>query len=133
MQTELNEAIRNFLNEARFAVAATLNQDGTPQQTVVWYELIDEEVIMNTATGRLKHRNLVRDPRMSICIEEGYQYVTIRGRVTLDYRNAQRDLERMLFRYFSPETVKEMMRTQFSKEERVTVRMRIEKLSAIGF
>ena len=53
---------RAFLNEKRFAVLATINKDGTPQQTVMWYELQGDEIMMNTAHGRLKDRNLAARP-----------------------------------------------------------------------
>ena len=129
---ELSEAVRAFLEEVRFAVAATINPDGTPQQTVVWYELRGNEIIMNTAKGRLKDRNLRRDSRISLCVEDGYRYVTLKGRAVLDEVNAQKDIESILIRYHGLERAKEMMRTQFSKEQRVTVRMRLEKISGIG-
>lgn len=129
---ELSEAVRAFLEEVRFAVAATINPDGTPQQTVVWYELRGDEIVMNIAKGRLKERNLRRDPRMSVCVEDSYRYVTLKGRAVLDEANAQKDIESILIRYHGPERAREMMRSQFSREQRVTVRMRIEKISGIG-
>ncbi len=129
---ELTESVRRFLDEPRFAVAATLNRDGTPQLTVVWYELRGDEIIMNTAKGRLKDMNLRRDPRMSLCVEDGYRYVTLKGRAILDEANAQKDIEAIVTRYHGPERAKEMMRNQFSKEQRVSVRMQIEKISGIG-
>ncbi len=129
---ELTEAVRNFLDVPRFAVAATISQDGTPQLTVVWYELRGDEIIMNTAKGRLKELNLRRDPRMSLCVEDGYQYVTIKGTARLDEVNAQKDIEIISARYVGQERAKEMMRTQFSREHRVSVRLQIEKVSGIG-
>jgi predicted pyridoxine 5'-phosphate oxidase superfamily flavin-nucleotide-binding protein len=36
---QIADNVRDFLNERRFAVLATINKDGTPQQTVMWYEL----------------------------------------------------------------------------------------------
>lgn len=130
---ELTQAMLDFLNEPRFAVAATIGKDGMPQQTVVWYQIQGDEVIMNTAKGRIKEINLRRDGRMSICIEEGYRYVTIRGRVVLDEVNAQQDIERLAIHYVGAARAKEMMRTQFSKEDRVTVRLKMDKVSGIGF
>ena len=130
---ELNDAVRQFLEEARFAVAATINRDGTPQQTVVWYSLQGDEIVMNTAKNRLKDMNLRRDPRMSVCVEDGYRYVTLKGSVRLDETNAQKDIEQIVARYEGADRARQMMRTQFSKEQRVTVRMRIEKVSGIGF
>lgn len=130
---ELTQAMLDFLNEPRFAVAATIGKDGMPQQTVVWYQIQGDEVVMNTAKGRIKEINLRRDARMSLCIEEGYRYVTIRGRVVLDEVNAQQDIERLAIHYVGAVRAKEMMRTQFSKEERVTVRLKMDKVSGIGF
>jgi PPOX class probable F420-dependent enzyme len=129
---QLTQAILDFLEEPRFAVAATIGKDGTPQQTVVWYEIEGDEVIMNTAKGRIKEINLRRDPRLSLCIEDGYRYVTIRGRCVLDETNAQNDIRKLAVRYVGEDRAREMMRTQFSKEERVTIRLQIEKVSGIG-
>ncbi len=129
----LTEAILEFLNEVRFGVAATISKDGTPQQTVVWYLVEGDEIIMNTAKGRIKDLNLRRDPRMSMCVEDGYRYVTIKGRVTLDEVKAQHDIKVLVERYHGAERAAQMMRNQFSKEQRVTVRLKIEKVSGIGF
>src|SRR5690242_1955254 len=75
----LSEDLRRFLEEPRFAVVATINPDGMPQQTVVWYGLRGDEILMNTARGRRKERNLRRDPRLSLAVEDGYRYAAIAG------------------------------------------------------
>ena len=73
----LTEEQRAFLEAPRFAVAATISTDGLPHQTVVWYALDgDEELVLSTPRGSLKHRHLLRDPRLSVCVEEGFRYVT---------------------------------------------------------
>src|SRR5579884_2710990 len=99
MATTLSEKARQFLEEPgkRFVVLATINKDGTPQQSTVWYELQGDEITMNTRRGRLKDRNLRRDPRCSICVEDGYQYVTITGTVQLvdDQSIAQEDIKHL--------------------------------------
>jgi len=77
----LSEKMRAFLEEPRFAVLATHMPDGRIQQTVMWYELRGDQIMMNTTRGRVKARNLRHDPRVSICVEDGYNYVTIEGRV----------------------------------------------------
>ena len=96
----LSAELRAFLAERRFAVLATINADGTPQQTVVWYELQGDEIMMNTAAGRIKDKNLRRDPRISICIEDDYRFITITGRARLieDQATAQADIERLAVR-----------------------------------
>ena len=129
----LTDAGRKFLEELRYAVVATINKDGTPQQTIVWYILEDDQIIMNTAKGRLKELNLRRDARLSFCVEEGYRYVTIRGKATLHVAEAQRDIEALAARYVGAEKAREMVRIQFSKEDRMTVRMSIDKVAEYGF
>ena len=80
---QLSEDVRTFLEEARFAVLGTVNANGSPQQTVMWYELRGATIVMNTRRGRKKDRNLIRDPRVSLCIEDGFRYVTLKGSIEL--------------------------------------------------
>src|SRR5918911_386313 len=68
-----------------FANLATLNADGSPQVTPVWADFDGTNIIVNTARGRVKHRNLQREPRVALAIldpENPYRYVGIQGRVT---------------------------------------------------
>ena len=127
MSTELSEKARAFLREKRFAVLATLNKDGTPQLTTMWYLLEnDGTIMMNTRVGRFKERNLRRDPRISLCFEDGYKYLTIKGQVEMidDPKVSQRDIYRLSARYHGEEAAKKQMETQFSKEQRVTLRLK---------
>ncbi len=81
----LTEEQRTFLEAPRFAVAATISADGLPHQTVVWYALDgEEEMVLSTPRGSLKHRHLLRDPRLSVCVEDGFRYVTVSGRVRIE-------------------------------------------------
>jgi PPOX class probable F420-dependent enzyme len=131
MSVELSEKARAFLREKRFAVLATLNRDGTPQLTTMWYVLEDDgTILMNTRAGRLKERNMRRDPRISLCFEDGYNYLTIKGRVEMidDPQISQRDIYRLSTRYHGEEKAKRQMETQFSKEQRVTLRLKPEKV-----
>jgi hypothetical protein len=85
---------------------------------------------MNTRAGRLKERNMRRDPRISICFEDGYKYLTIKGRVEMidDPQISQRDIYRLSARYHGEEKAKRQMETQFSKEQRVTLHLKPEKV-----
>lgn len=131
----MDEPVRAFLDEPRFAVVATVNEDGTPQQSIVWYELQGDEIMMNTKRGRVKDRNLRRDPRVSFCLEDGYRYLTITGvtRLIDDQEVAQADIRHLAIRYHGEEKGSEMSRRGFQKEERVTIRMSIDELMPYGF
>lgn len=91
----LSNSVRAFLEEPRFAVLATINRSGTPQLTVMWYALRpdDDVVVLNTSRGLLKERNLRRDPRVSLCVEDGLRYVTLEGRAELIEDRAQQERE----------------------------------------
>jgi len=75
-----------YLLEGRyFANVATVNADGSPQVTPVWVDHDGDTVLFNTARGRVKDRNLARDPRVAISIvdpENPYRPLIITGRVT---------------------------------------------------
>ncbi len=131
MPVELSEKARAYLREKRFAVLATLNKDGTPQLTTMWYLLEnDGTILMNTRAGRLKERNMRRNPRISICIPDGYVYLTIKGQVEMidDPQISQRDIYRLSARYHGEEKARKQMETQFSKEKRVTLRLKPESI-----
>ena len=134
MTTQLTDSARAFLDEKRFAVLATINKDGTPQLTVMWYELQGDEIMMNTAHGRLKDRNLERDARIAICVEDGQRFVTLRGTVTLNDEQeiAQADIARLSARYNGPERAREST-PNFRMEHRITLRMKIEGALERGF
>lgn len=132
----LSDAVRAFLDAPdRFAVLATVDADGLPQQTVMWFQVLDDgAIMMNTKRGRRKDRNLVRDPRASICVENGYQYVTITGDITLieDAERSQADIHALAVKYHGQEEGDKMAADGFSKEDRVTILLSPNKVDANG-
>jgi PPOX class probable F420-dependent enzyme len=130
----LSDAVRAFLTEKRFAVLATINADGSPQQTVMWYELQGDEIMMNTRDGRVKASNFRRDPRASICVEDGYRGVTIQGTVRLieDPEIAQADIRRLAVLNHGLEKGAAMAENSFAKQRRLTIRLPIEHVMPHG-
>jgi PPOX class probable F420-dependent enzyme len=128
MARALSEKARALLQERRFAVLGTINKDGSPQLTTMWYLLDSDVILMNTKAGRTKERNMRRDPRISVCIEDGYSSVTISGTVEMidDPQVAQRDIYRLAVRYNGEEEARRQMEEQFSKETRVTLHLQLE-------
>ncbi len=129
MPAGLSEAVSAFLDEGpRFCVLATINTDNTPQQSVMWYERRGESIMMNTEISRVKAGNLQRDPRASICVEDGYRYVTITGTVALnDERDtAQADIYALARRY-NPDFI-DGDYAGFANEHRVTILLSIDKV-----
>ncbi len=128
MKNTLSPKARAFLQERRFAVLGTINRDGTPQLSTMWYLLEGDTIMMNTKVGRVKERNMRRDPRISLCFEEGYNYVTVSGKVEFidDQQTAQADIYRLAVRYDGEESAQRQMQESFGKEQRVTLHLRFD-------
>ncbi len=130
----LTSVVRTFLDERRYAVLATINESGMPQLTAIWYELQGDEVLMNTAAGRLKHRNLQRDPRLTLCVVDEERYVTLYGLAALldDPVQAQEDDYRLAIRYDGPERAMERA-PEIARQQRVSIQMALTHVHARGF
>lgn len=91
----ISDQVRAFLEEPRFAVMATINRSGTPQLTVMWYALhpTEDVVVLNATRGLLKERNLRRDARMSLCVEDAMRYVSLQGHAELIEDRGQQERE----------------------------------------
>jgi PPOX class probable F420-dependent enzyme len=132
----MSDDVRAFLEQPRFAVMATINKSGTPQLTVMWYALADDEdvVVLNATRGLLKERNLRRDPRMSLCIEDGQRYVTLEGRAELIDDRAQQ--EREVNELIAPRYIGQRLGSRrwqvIQASDRIGIRMRVERVHARG-
>ena len=74
----------DLLTKPAFAHLATVNADGSPQVTPVWIDFDGTNVIVNTARGRVKTKNIARQPRVALAIadpENPYRDLGIQGRV----------------------------------------------------
>jgi PPOX class probable F420-dependent enzyme len=123
----LPDDLRDWLtSELRYPVMAVLTPDGSPNQSVMWFDLDPDEpdtILLNTKMGRAKERFLRRDPRMSLCFEQGLFWVALQGTAELDDDREQslEHIKALARRYGSrPE--------QFDGQERVTIRMRVDKV-----
>jgi PPOX class probable F420-dependent enzyme len=77
--------VREKLEEPNFWHVATINEDGQPQVSPVWLDVEGDVLLLNTAKGRIKERNVRRDPRVTLSMfypENPYSRIEIRGRVT---------------------------------------------------
>ncbi|HUS16354.1 MAG TPA: PPOX class F420-dependent oxidoreductase [Chloroflexia bacterium] len=131
----LNDAARAFLDGPHFAVLATVSPRGNPQQSVMWYLVEGDEILFNTKRGRVKEKNLARNAEVSLCIADGYRYITIRGvvRIIEDRDTTQADIERLAARYTGPEKAAQRARDQFNQEERISYRVPLDQVTVYGF
>jgi PPOX class probable F420-dependent enzyme len=86
MAMALSEATTRLLDGKNYAVVATINPDGSPQTSVIWVGREGNDVVFSTVEGRLKHRNMLRDPRVSVSVIDSADpenYVELRGSATM--------------------------------------------------
>jgi PPOX class probable F420-dependent enzyme len=83
-QTGIPDSHKDLFSKKAFAHLATLMADGKPQVTPVWVDYDGKYVLINTAEGRQKDKNMQRDARVSLAISDPdnpYRYLEVRGRV----------------------------------------------------
>jgi PPOX class probable F420-dependent enzyme len=86
MPISLSEATLRLLDGRNYAVLATVNPDGSPQTSVVWVGRDGDDLLMSTVQGRVKDRNMQRDPRVSVTVidsSDPENYVELRGRASM--------------------------------------------------
>src|SRR6185436_2963247 len=97
------EKYADLFQKKAFASLATVNDDGSPQVTPVWCDWDGKHVIVNTAKGRRKDRNMRRDPRVSLALidpDNPYRYLEVRGKVAeITEKGADDHINRMAKKY----------------------------------
>ncbi len=81
---QLSDKARKLFEDPNILFVATVNQDGSPQVTPVWTHVEDGYVTFNTAKGRVKERNMRREPRIGLSItarDNPMEKVDLAGRV----------------------------------------------------
>jgi PPOX class probable F420-dependent enzyme len=131
----LDQHVIDYLNERRFAVLATIREDGTPHLSTMWYRLEGDRIMMNTRANRVKDLNLRRDNRAAICVEGEARYVTIDGVITMDDDpvRSQETIKALAERYDGPEEAEAISATVFSKQNRITLYLTIDRVDVHGF
>ena len=73
--------VRELLQAPNYAVISTQNRDGSIHSTIIWCNLEDGAVAVNSAVGRLWPTNLERDPQVTVLVYDGpFEFVEIQGR-----------------------------------------------------
>lgn len=126
---ELTDAQKALLDLPLYAVATDLMRDGSPHSTVVWVDHDDRHLLFNTARGRLKTRNMERDPRVCVIVYDPAnafeRTLVVRGRVQLTDEGADEHIDRLARKYLGQDRYP----WRRPEETRVTVRVIAEKIS----
>ena len=130
---EDKRTVESFLAESRNATLATIRANGTPQLTPVWFVWDGEQFIITMTTERAKYKNLVRDARMSLCIDDvtGFGYVTAEGEAEIREQDIWADTRKILVKYRGEEGGAEYLE-RLKKEPRVLVVMKPTRMETLG-
>jgi len=124
-----------FLAGKHNAILATIKQDGSPQLTPVWYRWDGEQFWVSITKERAKYKNILRDPRVSLCIDDVGTFTTViaSGKAHFTEDNLWADTLKIVERYRGAEqgavAVKNM---QEKKEPRVLLVLKPEKVISWG-
>jgi PPOX class probable F420-dependent enzyme len=103
MSQVIPEQYLDLFQKKVFAHLATLMPDGRPQVTPVWCDFDGEHLLINTAAGRQKDKNLQRDGRVALSMtdpDNAYRYLEVRGRVVERTQNgADEHIDKMAKKY----------------------------------
>ncbi|MRR36600.1 PPOX class F420-dependent oxidoreductase [bacterium] len=86
-----------------FLYLATSMEDGTPQVTPIWFNVEGDLLVINSAKGRVKDRNMRRQPRVALCIQDPadpYRYLQVRGHVVeITETGAEEHIKQLALKY----------------------------------
>jgi PPOX class probable F420-dependent enzyme len=126
---QLSERARDLMTGKNFANIATVMPDGSPHVVPVWVDLDGNQILVNTAEGRQKLKNIRHDPRVAIDVlnsDDPYEMVTVRGHVVeLTHQGADAHIDRLAKKYLGRDTYPNRQ----PGEQRVIIRIEPERLS----
>jgi PPOX class probable F420-dependent enzyme len=119
-------------NVKAFLYLATLMSNGAPQVTPIWFNTDGEHILINSAKGRIKDRNIRRNPRVALCIQDPanpYRYLQIHGKIIeITEAGADDHIDALTLKY------RGIPKYPFRQpgEVRVKYKVQIEKVDAHG-
>ena len=128
-----DSAVCKLFEGKNFVYIASLMKDGSPQVTPTWVDIDNDTILVNTAVGRLKHKNISRDGRVALAIadqDNPYNMVTIRGKVVdqIIGQEAEEHIDKLAKKYLGQD--KYPFRTP--EERRVILKIKPEKVFGIN-
>jgi len=132
MLSTIPDKYRDLFDKRAFGQFATLMKDGTPQVTPVWCDFDGKHVRVNSAVGRIKDKNVRRNPNVAISLqdpENPYRYLTVRGTVEeITQDGADAHIDQLAKKYLG----KDKYPYRHPSEVRVIYKIRPDRVSAWG-
>jgi len=127
----LPDSARDMLRAKAYAHVVTKHADGRPQLSMVWADEVDGHLAFNTSRGRIKLRNIERDPLISVSIQdprEPQQYLVVYGRAEVLPDGEHQHIDRLAARFLGMDRYPYLQ----PGEERVTVRVIADRITGAG-
>ena len=128
MAVSLPEPARKLLTDKAYGHAITFSPKGKPQLTMVWMDVDGDTVLINTAKGRLKVRNLEKDPRIMVSVQDRndpQSYLLVEGTGTLTEQGADAHIDKLAKRFLGMDKYP----WRAPGEDRVLIKIAAERLS----
>jgi PPOX class probable F420-dependent enzyme len=129
-----DEEVAAFVEASRTATMATIGPSGLPHLVAMWFAVLDGTIWFETKAKSQKVQNLRRDPRITVLLEDGLTYDTLRG-VSLEGRATIIDDPELIWpvgvnvweRYNGPYTDEAKPIVEMMLHKRVVVRVDVER------
>ena len=130
--TTIPSGYKDLLEKKAFASLATVNVDGTPQVTPVWFDWDGSHLRVNTAKGRIKDKNMRSRPTVALAImdpENPYRYLQVKGRVaSVTETGADAHIDALAKKYLG----KDRYPYRKADEVRVTFAIALDRVQVMG-
>jgi len=124
-----DDEIWKFIEGRKSLQVATLNRDGSPHLTTLWFGILEGDIVFETFTKSQKIVNLKRDPRIAVLVEDGLEYNQLRG-VAINGHADLYDKPEDVFRYALAVTRKNNPGLT-SEQEQAAAKMMSQKRTAV--
>ena len=122
-------SIKSLFENKNFAFVGTSLKDGSPHVTPTWVDIEDNYILINTAIGRVKQKNVARDPRVSVSIADmnnPYHMVTVNGEIVEQIKGeeAEKHIDKLAKKYLN----KDKYPGRAPGEERILLKIKPKKV-----
>jgi PPOX class probable F420-dependent enzyme len=131
MAIALPQSVKRILEDKAYGHVITFGASGTPQVTRVWVDVDGDEVVFNTAEGRAKPKNLRRDPRIIVSVQDRndpQSYMVFHGTASLTEAGADAHIDKLAKRFLGAD------KYPFRQpgEKRLMVRVKVDRIGGYG-
>jgi len=131
MAMALPESVKKVLEDKAYGHVITFGPKGQPHVTMVWMDVDGDEALFNTSEGRLKPKDLRRDPRIIISVHnrnEPQSYLVLHGTATLTEAGADAEIDKLAKRFLGVDKYPYRQ----PGEKRLNVRVKVDKIGGFA-